>query len=412
LSENNRGRISLMWGLALLISSFLGASAQPEEEWNTTFGGPGFDWGSSVQEKEGGGYVIAGHTESYGAGRNDAWLIATDASGNEEWNKTFGGIGNDFSRSVLATKDGGYILVGSTGPWEIGGSDVWLIKTNSEGNELWNKTLGGSDNDFGASILEIENNGYIVVGNTESYGSGDSDIWLIKMDSKGEIEWDKTFGGLGDDGCGSVVATEDGGYVVGGVTQSYGNGSNDLWLIKTDSEGNKEWDRTFGGSGDDYGGSVLQTEDGGYLLMGHTRVDSAGIGGGVVWLIKTDSEGNLEWEKTFDYEDGDYFGSSIRKIGDGGYLIAGAAASYREGPTEGDDGVGFGSDGHDILIIKTDPEGNELWNITFGKSGLDDQGGLAKETKDGGYIVLCNTESYGAGHKDFWLIKLDKSPPE
>ncbi len=397
-------KISLMWGLALLISSSLGASAQPEEEWNTTFGGPSFDWGSSVQEKEGGGYVIAGHTESYGAGRNDAWLIATDASGNEEWNKTFGSVGNDFGGSVMATRDGSYILVGSTGFWEIGGSDVWLIKTDSEGNELWNKTFGGSANDFGISILEIEDNGYIVAGHTESYGAGDGDIWLIKTDSQGEKEWDKTFGGVGNDFGGSVMATKDGGYVVGGVTQSYGNGSNDLWLIKTDSEGNKEWDRTFGGSGDDYGGSVLQTEDGGYVLMGQTRVDFPGIGGGVVWLIKTDWQGIKEWEKTFDYEDGDYFGSSIQKMGSDGYLIAGAAVSYREGATEVDGAVGSG--GHDILIIKTDPEGNELWNMTFGKPGLDDQGALAKETEDGSYVVLCNTESYGAGRKDVWLIKL------
>jgi hypothetical protein len=387
LNENSGGRISLMLGLALLISSFFGASAQPEEAWNTTFGGSGFDWGSYVLEKEGGGYIIVGHTESYGAGRNDAWLIATDASGNEEWNKTFGGAGNEFGSWVVQTRDGDYILVGSRGPWEIGGSDVWLIKTDSEGNEHWNKTFGGSANDFGTSILEIEKNGYIVVGNTESYGSGGSDIWMIKTDSDGVIEWDKAFGGFGDDACKSVVATEDGGYVIGGVTRSYGNGSNDLWLIKTDSEGNMVWDRTFGGSGDDYGGSVLQTEDGGYVLLGQTRVHSPGIGGGVAWLIKIDSEGNLEWEKTLGYEDGDYLGSSIQKVGDGGYLIAGAVISYLEGPTEVDGTVSFGSDGHDILIIKTDPEGRELWNMTFGKPGLDDQGALAIETKDEGYVI-------------------------
>lgn len=125
-------------------------------------------------------------------------------------------------------------------------------------------------------------------------------------------------------------------------------------------------------------------------------------------MIKIDSEGNLEWEKTLGYEDGDYLGSSIQKVGDGGYLIAGAVISYLEGPTEVDSAVSFGSDGHDILIIKTDPEGRELWNMTFGKPGLDDQGALAIETKDEGYVILCNTESYGAGRKNVWLIRLGR----
>jgi TolA-binding protein len=370
-------------------------NSQGNEGWNKTFGGADKDYGLSVQQTTDDGFIITGETWSYDAGSSDkpaVWLIKTDSQGNEGWNKTFGGAYQDYGSSVQQTADGGYIITGKAGS---GYSDLWLIKTDSQGNEGWNKTFGGGDYDCGSSVQQTTDGGYIITGETSSDGAGQSDVWLIKTDSQGNEMWSKTFGGSGSDWGNSVQETTDGGFIITGWTNSYGAGNTDLWLIKTNSQGNEVWSKTFGGSDSDHGSSVQETTEGGYIITG--RTESYGAGEGDVWLIKTDSQGNVVWSKTFggSYDD---WGNSVQETTDGGYIITGRTESY---------GVGD----EDVWLIKTDSQGNEVWSRTFGGS-YGDWGNSVQETADGGFIITGLTESYGAGNEDVWLIKTDSQGNE
>ena len=359
----------------------------PAAVWNKTFGGSGDDSGRPVQQTSDGGYIIAGYTESYGAGYQDVWLIKTDSSGNEAWNKTFGGSDGDSGYSVQQTSDGGYIIAGLTTSYGVVDFFVWLIKTDSSGNASWNKTFGGEGSGGASSVQQTSDGGYIIAGSTWSYGAGSADALLIKTDSSGNLAWNKSFGGPDEDNGYSVQQTSDGGYIIAGETESYGAGYQDVWLIKTDSSGNEAWNKTFGGEGSDYGHSVQQTSDGGYIIAGET----GSYEGGDVWLIKTDSSGNVAWNKTFGGSDGDS-GYSVQQTSDGGYIIAGRTSSYGDGRV-------------DAWLIKADSSGNLAWNKTFGGSGWD-YGDSVQQTSDGGYIIAGSTNSYGAGNYDVWLIKV------
>jgi hypothetical protein len=377
----------MLAGLALLLVGLgVGKSVAqaPSWEWVKTFGGSNDDWGSSVQQTSDGGFILVGYTASFGAGGPDVWLIKTDADGNKQWDRTFGGGGSDWGSSVQQTSDGGFIIVGDTASFGAGWADVWLIKTDANGNKQWDRTFGGSGLDSGSSVQQTSDGGFILVGYTASFGAGD--VWLIKTDANGNKLWDRTFGGGNLDEGRSVQQTSDGGFIIVGYTASFGAG--DVWLIKTDADGNKLWDRTFGGSMVDRGYSVQQTSDGGFIIVGWTW--SFGAGGPDVWLIKTDADGNKLWDRTFGGSDWDE-GYSVQQTSDGGFIIVGWTWS-------------FGAGGPDVWLIKTDADGNKLWDRTFGGSMVD-RGYSVQQTSDGGFIIVGATRSFGAGDYDVLLIK-------
>lgn len=262
-----------------------------EEIWSQRFGGEEEEESRSVCQTSDNGYIIVGHIttreefisevsvngtveditlEIIQPGGAAIWLIKTDVNGNEIWNKTFSGNSYDYSSEVRQTAGGGYIIVGRTSSYGAGKRDVWLIKTDANGNEIWNKTFGGSANDTGQSVSQTTDSGYIITGYTTSYGVGEEDLWLIKTDHDGNLIWSKTFGGADDDFGTSVCQTASGGYIVAGYTKSFSDRLSDVWLIKTDADGNMTWHQTFDADGNEYGSSVIQTADWGYLVAGQS----------------------------------------------------------------------------------------------------------------------------------------------
>ncbi len=366
--------------------------AVPQLEWSKTFGGAAKDEGWSVQQTSDGGYVVVGYKETFGSQGYEVLMIKADSAGNEQWSKTFGGSNTDRGYSVRQTSDGGYIIVGETRSYGAGDSDVWLIKTDSDGNQLWYRTFGGSLEDYARSVQQTSDGGYVIAGYTKSYGAGKYDVWLIKTDANGDLQWSRTFGGSSWDYGQSVQQTSDGGYIIAGKTDSYGAGSNDVWLIKTDSSGNEQWNKTFGSSNSEDGWSVQQASDGGYIIAGQTL--PSGATSWDAWLIKTDSSGNEQWNKTFGGSRSE-IARSVQQTSDGGYIIAGQTGSY-------------GLD-NDIWLIKTDANGDEQWSRPFGGSSYD-WGYSVQQTSDGGYIISGVTTSYGAGDYDVWLIKVSNPP--
>jgi hypothetical protein len=295
------------------------------------------------------------------------------------WTKTYGGINHDYGFSVQQTYDGGYIIVGRTRSFGAGDYDVWLLKTDSLGDTLWTKTYGGAGFDEAWGVQQTADGGYIVVGESRC------DVYLIKTDSLGNTLWTKTYGSDSTYEIGySVQQTPDGGYIIAGEigipTIEW-----DVYLVKTDSLGDTLWTRTYGGIDHEYdwGNAVLQASDSGYIVVGMLSWH--------VGLIKTDSSGDTLWTQIYGTDLSE--GRSIQQTPDGGYIIVGIIDDFGD---------------LNVFFIKTDTDGDTIWTRTYGGTNDDRIWGRSSvdTTADGGYIVTGGTQSFGAGLRDVWLLKI------
>ena len=359
-------------------------------QWTNTYGGSDTDIGYDGQQTNDGGYIITGQTYSFGSLQGDVWLIKTDSLGDSLWSKTFDDniVGNS-GKSVQQTTDGGYIIAGNKG--NFSNANGWLIKTDSQGDTMWTKIQ--EDGAF-HSVQQTSDGGYIVT------GTHTAKLFLARVNSSGAFVWSKTYNLSPYGHCGySVQQTADGYIIVGyaGIYHFTGQQS-DLYLVKTDVMGNLVWEKTYGGSGqgqDDWGKSVQQTTDGGYIITGYTK----SFGGyGQVWLLKTDNQGDTLWTKTFggNKDDG---GLSVQQTIDGGYIVSG----FKESETIGQwIMLGSGQSG-DLWVIKTDSVGDTLWTKTYGGTG-GDRGYFVQQTSDNGYVVGGDM---GYSNSNVCLIKIE-----
>jgi len=334
------------------------------KQWDKNFGGTGFEYFSSIEQTSDGGFIIGGYSDSgisgdktqVNSGGTDYWILKLDALGNKLWDKAFGGLNDDMLRSVHQTNDGGYILAGqsdspisgdkSQACW--GYFDYWIIKIDSAGTKLWDKDFGGTDPEYLYQIRQTTDGGYILGGYSSSAANGNktqptwggADYWIVKIDSLGIKQWDKDFGGNDADALFSICQTLDGGFILGGYSNSGANGNKtqpsqgdfDYWILKTDSAGNKTWDKDFGGVYmDENTCSILQTFDGGYLVCGASTSGMSGdksennLGVYQSWIIKMDTLGNYQWDKTiFTTPEQKIFPVALQSV-DGCYVIAQAS---------------------------------------------------------------------------------------
>jgi len=372
--------------------------------WYKTYGGTEYDLGGTVQQTNDGGYIFCGETASYGAKGWDALVVKTDANGTEEWNKIYGGAGEfDFLVFVQQTNDGGYIFTGAAYSFGAGLQDAWVMKTDANGTEQWNKTYGGTDYDWGWRGWPTTDGGYIIAGGTVSFGTENLDFWLIKTDANGTELWNETYDGGSLEYLTGMLIVDDGYILAGyGVPEKLFSKAY-TWLVKTDFNGTKLWDNAITGTRHNAATDIRQTPDGGYIICGETVDFGLFLGnyflyvGGDMWLCKTDADGNKVWENSFGskiLEDGS---RGVELTDDGGYLIAGFTKGFGSVIKQTQMGPIFSK----IWVVETDGDGNMV-NETEYSRGMC---WWIEKTTDGGYIVSGATKPHGNG--DAFLLKID-----
>jgi len=404
-------------------------AAAPSIEWEKYPLGAGENDAYSIWQTSDGGYIVAGSTWSNNGevpnnGGRDVWVAKLDASGAIQWQKCFGGSKDDYASSIQQTSDGGYIFAGRTNSnnGDVSGHhydyDAWVVKLDESGVIEWQKCLGGDYEDGAYSIQQTGDGGYIVAGFTCSHDGdvlglgnhGKSDAWVVKLDESGIIEWQKCLGGSDDDFASSIQQTSDGGYIVAGYTFSKdgdfpGNhGVFDAWVAKLDESGASEWRKCLGGPGNDFGYSIQQTSDGGYILAGYTDSDEGDVfgnhGEADAWVVKLDESGAIEWQKCLGGTGYDS-ANAIQQTSDGGYILAGY--------TDSDDGdVSGNHGGRDAWVVKLDESGAIEWGKCLGGTGYDFASSI-QQTRDGGYIVAGYTRPKDGNFPEYysaWVVKL------
>jgi hypothetical protein len=369
----------------------LSFSQAPDTIWTKKFGGTDSDQGFSVQQTDDGGYIIVGSTRSFGAGGSDVYLIKTDSCGNALWTKTYGGSGDDSGYGVQQTSDRGYIIAGS---FDCGDWDVWILKTDSLGDTVWTRRYGGANfgnGDHGYAIQEIVGGGYICTGAYGTSMPGDWDIYLICMDTLGDSIWTKHVGFYATDDRGrSVQQTRDGGYIVAGYS------AYDVCILKTTAAGSTQWLRVYGDpTRQERSYSVRQRFDDGYVVVGYSGEGSSFLYGDI-WMLSVGTSGNLQSSAYFTYGGHLDAGYSVQQTCDSGYVIAGCVYS----PTQN----------YQVCLLKTDSSGNLLWLKVIGGPGLD-YGYSVQQTSDIGYIIAGRTNPGNlATGNDVWLLKIAAEP--
>jgi len=375
----------------------------PEAQWAKVFGGIYPDHAKVVRPTADGGYIVAGDTQSFGAVSKDVWVLKLDSAGNVQWQKTYGGDGPDSASSILQVDNGGYLVAGNTQSFGAGLSDIWVLRLDAAGTVDWQRVYGGPENEWVSAIEVASDCGYILAGRTDSFGTVGGDLWLLKLDTDGNLAWEKAYGGPNLEHSTSLQRTRDGGYVVAGTTNSFGPGNGDFWVLKLDVDGNVQWEKAYGlktfvppdiyNQNSEFDTRVQQTENDGYIVAGVSYPSPDGRPH--VWTLKLDAAGIVQWQKIYTTTGANTQIATVLPTSDLGYLLSGKSGSF------------------DLLdpqtygwLMKIDVSGNTLWKKRY--SGLEhDALAAVSRAADGGYIAAGTTDSFSISDDALWVLKLD-----
>lgn len=441
-------KLKILW--IMLIANIFCATAfsQPVIVAQKVIGGSNFDGGNvGVAVLKNGGLVVGGNSYSNKSGdktqnirgNNDYWITNLNKSGKIQWDKTIGGILNDDFKSVIQTSDGGYALIGESSSYisdekdedSRGNTDYWIVKLDNKGNIEWNKTIGGAGNEYIDNVVQTSDGGYILAGSSDSYRSGEKsedsrgffDYWVVKLDKNGNVQWDKTIGGSDYEFLSGVELTTDGGVVLAGFSQSSisgektenSRGGYDYWIVKLNKEGRIQWDKTIGGDGGDFGRGIQQSDDGGYVMSGISNSNISGEktdynrGFFDYWVIKLDKDGKFKKDKTIGGYGDDNEVWCLEKTSDGGYIFGGNSNSYISGEKTEDSRGDY-----DYWVVKLDKDINIQWDKTIGGYGYEDLFSI-KEIQNNHYVLGGYSWSDVGGDKtdpskgaaDYWIVWLN-----
>ena len=403
--------------------------------WGKVFGGSSYELFTSIVPTPEGGYIAAGNTQSVDGdatgnhGSVDIFVVKMDATGNAIWKKTYGGKAVDEAYSIIPAHNGGYIIAGTTlsNDGDVTGHkasyDVWIIKIDGNGSIVWQKTYGGSMWEKAHAIVPTADNGYLVGAYSDSrdgdvtgqhidtvdYTNWSSDVWLLKLDISGNLQWQKTYGGKWDEECYTLTKTADGGYLAAGSTrattadgdvQQISRGEYDICAFKVDANGNLQWQKSYGGSKSEFALTVISTP-GGFMFCGGTESNDGQVtgnhGSSDAWIVKTDLSGNMVWQKTFG---GKWHEAGWYMLQDGNDFIFSGDAESNDGTLTGN------TDSDGSWIVKIDGNGNIIWHRVFGGVNDDNAGTCIVINPDKSYTVVANTTSNNgnmpAGHHGFY----------
>ncbi len=441
---------NLLLIFSMILLYCLNTHAQVTKVWDKTLGGSGTEgsYAPSIINTSDGGIVIAGTSSSPASGDKsenskggqDYWVVRLNANRQKVWDKTIGGSGDDFASSIIATSDGGFIIAGTSlspasgdkSENRIGGMDYWVIKLNANGQKIWDKTIGGDYIDILSSLCNTPDGGVVIAGWTSSSAYGDKsenskgwyDYWIVKLNANGQKVWDRTIGGSESDYPTSVIATADGGFVIAGYSNSPASGDksenskgdSDYWIVKLNANGQKIWDKTIGGSGLDKTPSVVASSDGGFIIAGTTLSPVSGDksennkGEEDYWIVKLNANGQKIWDKTIGGS-GQDISESIIATSDGGFVIAGSSKS----PISGDKSENTQWN-HDYWIVKINANRQKVWDKTIGGIYTDWRTSVIATAN--GDIVIAGLSNSGVsddksenskGGDDYWIVKLSES---
>jgi hypothetical protein len=434
--KNKQNMKNLLFASIVTLLSVTFSIAQPTVQWQKSVGGTGNDYAESIQQTNDGGYIVVGISYSNDGdvsgnqGASDCWVVKLNAFGTIEWEKSMGGSGDDNARLIQQTNDGGYIFIGpsDSNDGDVSGNhgnlDYWAVKLTSTGVIEWQKSLGGTGYEYAQYIQQTSDGGYIAAGSSFSNDGdvsgnhGGFDCWVVKLNNEGTIVWQKSLGGLSNDEAESIQQTNDGGFILAGHSDSNdgdvsGNhGGPDYWVVKLSSIGTIEWQKSLGGSGSDQAKSVQQTNDGGYIVAGYTSSNdgdvSVNYGYLDFWVVKLNSLGTIEWQKTLGGSDFD-LAQSIQQTNDGEYIVAGYSYSN-------DVDVQSSQGNQDFWVVKLSSIGTIEWEKSLGGSGLENASSI-QQTNEGGFIVAGSSNSNDGdvsgnqGNSDYWVVQLKSCQP-